>query len=116
MTIEGAMDADVFSAHVEQVLEPTLRPGDMVVMDNLSAQTAGIRERLERCGAQLISWPPYTPDLAPIERCWSKLKTYLRKAQARTREALDTAMREALATIAVADAHRWFIHCGYVLQ
>jgi transposase len=117
MTIDGATDAEVFRAYVEQVLCPTLRPGDIVIMDNLRAhKAAGIREAIEQAGAQVLYLPPYSPDLSPIEPCWSKLKTALRTAQARTREALERAIAQALATITVADAHSWFHHCGYALQ
>jgi transposase len=117
MTIDGATDTKVFRAYVEQVLCPTLRPGDIVIMDNLRAhKAAGIREAIEQAGAQVLYLPPSSPDLSPIEPCWSKLKTALRTAQARTREALERAIAQALATITVADAHRWFHHCGYALQ
>jgi transposase len=117
MTIEGATDAEVFRAYVEQVLRPTLRPGDIVRMDDLRAhKAAGIREAIEQAGAQVMYLPPYSPDLSPIEPCWSKLKTVLRTAQARTRAALEHAIVQALATITVADAHSWFHHCGYALQ
>jgi transposase len=117
MPIEGATDAEVFRAYVTQVLRPTLRPGDIVSMDNLRAhKAAGIRETIAQAGAQVVYWPPYSPDLSPIEPCWSKLKTALRTAKARTREALERAIAQALATITVADAHGWFRHCGYALQ
>ncbi len=117
MTIDGATDAEVFRVYVEQVLRPTLRPGDIVIMDNLRAhKAAGIREALEQTGARLQYLPPYSPDLSPIERCWSTLKTALRPAKARTREALDQALAHALATITVSDARSWFHYCGYALQ
>jgi transposase len=117
MTIDGATDAEVFHAYVEQVLCPTLAPGDVVIMDNLRAhKVAGIRERIEACGAQLIYLPPYSPDLSPIEPCWSKLKTLLRTAQARTRDALDAAIRQVLAAVTPSDARGWFRHCGYTLR
>jgi transposase len=117
MTIEGATDAAVFRVYVEQVLRPTLRPGDIVIMDNLRAhKAAGIREAIEQAGARLQYLPPYSPDLAPIERCWSKLKTALRTAKARTREALEHAIAQALATITASDARSWFLHCGYTLR
>jgi transposase len=117
MTRDGATDAEVFRAYVGQGLRPTLRPGDVVLMDHLRAnQAAGIREAIAQAGAHVLSLPPYAPDLSPIERCWSKLKTALRTAQARTREALEHAIVRALATITVADAHSWFHHCGYALQ
>ena len=117
MTIEGATDAEVFRVYVEQVLRPTLQPGDLVIMDNLRAHKAtGIREALEQTGARLLFRPPYSPDLSPIERGWAKLKTSLRKAQARPREALDTAITEALRTITATDAHGWFSYSGYALR
>jgi transposase len=117
MTVDGATGTDVFRTYVKQVLGPTLRPGDIVVMDNLRAHKAvGIQQALARRGARLLYWPPYSPDLSPIEPCWSKVKTALRTAKARTREALDTAITAALATITDADAQGWFRHCGYVLR
>ena len=116
MTIAGATAAEVFHADTAQVLGPTLRPGDIVVMANLSAhQLAPLREGIEGCGAQLLYLPPYSPDLAPIERAWSKIKPCLRAAQARTREALEMAIRQVLTTITAGDAHGWFIPCGYPL-
>jgi transposase len=116
MTIEGATDAEVFQAYAEQVLVPTLRPGDIVVLDNLSAHKMTIiREVIEGRGARLLYLPPYSPDLAPIEQAWSKIKTFLRAAQARTREALELAIQQALMTITAADAHGWFTYCGYTV-
>jgi transposase len=117
MTVEGATDAAVFRAYVKHVLGPTLSPGDIVVLDNLGAHKAvGIQQMLARRRVRLLYLPPYSPDLAPIEPCWSKLKTALRRAKARTREALDVAITEALATITETDARGWFLHCGYALQ
>lgn len=117
MSIDGATDAAVFRVYVEQVLVPTLAPGDVVVMDNLGAhKVKGIREAIEAVGAALIYLPPYSPDLSPIESCWSKLKTALRAAKARTRDALDQALRLALDTITADDACGWFDYCGYPLQ
>jgi transposase len=117
MTLDGATDAEVFRVYVAQVLRPTLRPGDIVIMDNLRAhKAAGIREAIEQTGARLQYLPPYSPDLSPIERCWSKLKTALRTAKARTREALEHAIAQALATITASDARSWFHHCGYALH
>jgi transposase len=117
MTVEGATDAEVFRAYVQQVLGPTLAPGDIVVLDNLRAHKAvGIQQMLARRRVRLLYVPPYSPDLSPIEPCWSKVKTGLRTAKARTREALDTALGQALATVTAVDAHNWFRHCGYVLH
>jgi transposase len=117
MTVDGATDGDVFRAYVEQVLGPTLVAGDVVIMDNLGAhKVAGIREAIEQRGAQVIYLPPYSPDLSPIEPCWSKVKTALRKAKARTREALESALEHVLSTVTAVDAQHWFAHCGYARQ
>lgn len=115
MTIPSATDGDVFRAYVEQVLCPTLQSGDVLVMDNLSAhKVAGIRELIQARGAQLIYLPPYSPDLNPIEQAWSKFKQFLRAAKARTSQALDEAITEALKTITPTNANAWFRHCGYL--
>jgi len=117
MTVESATDGDVFTAYVEQALCPKLKPGDVVVLDNLSAhKVAGIGQRIEACGAQLLYLPPYSPDLNPIEKAWSKFKKYLRDAKARTKEALDQAVTDALKTITADNAAAWFRHCGYGTQ
>jgi len=117
MTVEGATDTDVFCAYVSEVLSPTLVKGDIVVLDNLSAHKAQrVRELIEASGARLVYLPPYSPDFNPIERCWSKIKTFLRAAKARTRERLDEAIKQAFATITEADARAWFKHCGYALR
>jgi transposase len=117
MTVDGATDGDVFRAYVEQVLGPTLVVGDVVIMDNLSAhKVAGVREAIETRGAQVIYLPPYSPDLAPIKLCWSKVKTALRKAKARTRDALERALAQVISTVTAVDARHWFAHGGYPLQ
>jgi transposase len=117
MTVEGATDADVFLAYVEHVRAPTLRPGDIVVMDNLRAhKVTGGQPMIEGRGARLLSLPPYSPDRSPIEPAWSTLKPSLRTAKARTREALEAAITQALSRITAADAHGWFSYCGYTLQ
>ena len=114
MTVEGATDGEVFRAYVQGVLGRTLTRGDIVVMDNLGAhKVTGIREAIEARGAKLLYLPPYSPDLSPIERCWSKLKTALRARGARTHRALARALKRTLATITKADALAWFTHCGY---
>jgi transposase len=116
MTVDGATDGDVFRAFVEQVLCPTLQAGDIVVMDNLRAhKVAGIEAAIMSCGARLIYLPPYSPDLSPIEQCWSKLKTILRRVGARTREVLEVAITDALGSITATDALAWFTHCGYTV-
>jgi transposase len=92
MTVPSATDGEVFRAYVGQVLCPKLQPGDVVVMDNLSAhKVSGIREKIEACHAQVLYLPPYSPDLNPIEKAWSKFKQFLRAAKARSKEALDQA-------------------------
>jgi transposase len=117
MTIDGPTDSAVFRAYVSQVLAPTLAPGDIVVMDNLGAyKVKGVRETIEAVGATLLYLPPYSPDWSPIEPCWSKLKTYLRAAKARTRDLLDEALKRALGTVTGSDARGWFMHCGYSLR
>jgi transposase len=117
MTVEGATDANVFRAYIKHVLGPTLAPGDIVVLDNLRAHKAvGIQQMLARRRVRLLYLPPYSPDLSPIEPCWSKVKTSLRTAKARTREALDPALSQVLATVTAAHAYNWFRHCGYVLH
>ena len=116
MTIDRATDAEGFHAYVDQGLRPTLRPGDLVIMDHLRAhQAAGSREAIGPAGAQVVYWPPSSPDLSPIERCWAKLTTALRTAKARTREAREHAIAQALATVTVADAPRWLHHWGSAL-
>ena len=93
MTIEEATDADIFLAYVEQVLSSVLKPGDVVVMDNLSSHKVdGVRESIEKVGAELIYLPPYSPDLNPIEKAWAKLKQLLRSATARSKDALEQAI------------------------
>lgn len=114
MTVNGAVDGEIFRIYIREVLAPTLREGDIVVLDNLGAhRVAGIKEVVEAKGARLEYLPPYSPDYNPIEKCWSKIKTALRKAKARTREALEEALKQALLTISGADARAWFTHCGY---
>jgi transposase len=117
MTIDSATDAEVFHVYIEQVLRPTLRTGDIVIMDHRRAhKVAGFREAVEQARARLLYLPPYSPDLSPIEPCWSKLKTALRTAKARTREALEQTITQALPTITVSHALHGFHHCGYALQ
>lgn len=117
MTLPGAMNSDAFAAYVAQVLLPTLRPGQIVICDNLSVhKRADIRALIEDAGYSYIFLPAYSPDFNPIEQAFSKLKAALRRAQARSQDALDTAIKEALTTITPADARGWFAHAGYVLS
>ena len=107
MTIESPTDGDVFLAYLEQVLCPQLQPGQVVIMDNLAAhKVAGVRQLIEATGARLLYLPPYSPDFNPIEQAWSKIKHLLRSAKARTVEALEHAIAEALAAITAENA--WY--------
>src|SRR5271157_4417604 len=100
MTVEAATDREIFLTYLDQVLCPQLRPGDVVVMDNLSShKVKGVRERIEAAGAKLLYLPPYSPDLNPIEKAWAKLKQLLRAAKARTKEVLDQAITDLLPQI-----------------
>ncbi len=97
-----------------EVLLPSVSPGQVVVMDNLSTHTSEkVRQAIEADGCRLLFLPSYSPDLSPIEEAFSKLKTFLRRAQARRHEALQEAIIEALAAITAHDALGWFRHCGY---
>lgn len=117
MTVEAATDREIFLAYVERVLCPALKPGDVVVMDNLSSHKVdGVCEAIEKAQAEVLYLPPYSPDLNPIEKAWAKLKQRLRSAKARSKEALDNAIAEALGLISANNARAWFKHCKYGLQ
>lgn len=114
MSIEGAVDTEVFDAYVGRVLRPTMRAGDILVLDNLTAHKASCIERVAReCGATIIWLSPYSPDFSPIELMWSKIKAAMRAAKARTGEELEKALVAALELITEADCFAWFTHCGY---
>lgn len=116
MPVEGATDANVFRTYVKQVLGPTLAPGHIVVLDNLSVHKApGIQQALARRRARLLYLPLGAPDLSPMERCLSKVKIALRAVKARTREALDVAVQQAMETVTVIDVRNWLSHCGYAV-
>jgi transposase len=109
MTIEEPTDTDIFLAYVEHLLCPALKPGDVVVMDNLSAHKApAVRESIEKTGAEVLYLPPYSPDLNPIEKAWAKLKQLLRAVKARSKDALDQAITDALPSITPGNAQAWF--------
>jgi transposase len=115
-SIEQAMDGAAFLVFVREALVPTLREGDVVVMDNLGAhKVAGVKEAIEAVGARVAYLPPYSPDYNPIEPFWSKLKQFLRDAAARTTEALGQAIQQAVLTVTTSDLRGWFAHCGYSL-
>jgi transposase len=114
--VEGAMDGAAFAVYVRDVLAPTLRSGQLVVLDNLSVHKApALQALIAARGCQLLFLPAYSPDLNPIEQAFSKLKAHLRRLAARTREALLDALALALDTITPEDAHGWFRHSGYPL-
>ena len=114
MTIGGATDTEVFRAYVAEVLCPTLRPGDLVVMDNLAPHKSEPTIKiLTAAGAEVLFLPAYSPDLNPIEKMWSKVKAFLRSTEARTPEALLAAIGCALAQVTAHDALGWFVSCGY---
>ena len=115
--LEGALNGLAFQTYVAQVLGPTLQPGDVVVIDNLSAHKGvAIRAAIEARQARVVFLPPYSPDLNPIEKCWAKVKTALRAAKAQAFDALVKAVRDALHTITPNDAAAWFAHCGYTID
>lgn len=114
MALEGTTDTESFRAYVQAVLVPTLRPGDSVVMDNLSPHKSDPTLALiTQAGAQVLFLPAYSPDLNPIEMMWSKVKNLLRGAEARTQADLIVALGQALARVTPQDAVNWFVHCGY---
>lgn len=114
LTIEGTTDTEVFQTYVREVLVPTLRPGDLVVMDNLSPHKHAPTLRLiEAAGAGVRFLPAYSPDLNPIEKMWSKVKHHLRSAEARTGAELQAAIAAALASVTARDTLNWFASCGY---
>jgi transposase len=114
LTVEGATTSAVFEAYVEQVLAPTLRKSQVVVMDNLSAHKGErVRELIEERGCQLLYLTSYSPDFNPIEEAFSKIKRLVRKAEARTKEALLEAIGSALSAITTEDARGFIEHCGY---
>src|SRR5207244_11614250 len=116
MILVGAANGVAFELDVEQILAPSLTAGQIVVMDNLSIHKgAKVRSAIEARGCQLLFLPSYSPDLSPIEEAFSKLKAALRRASARTREALEEAICQALELITAQDARGWFAHCGYLL-
>lgn len=114
MSIEGSSDTVSFGIYMREILAPSLESGQIVVMDNLSVHTSGwVRELIEEKGCELWLLPPYSPDFNPIEQAFSKVKNLLRKAKARTLEALFEATMGALGEVVASDAHGYFAHCGY---
>jgi transposase len=115
MSVPGAVDGDACLVFTKDVLAPCLHPGNIVFMDNVPThKMPAIAAAITAVGARVKFLPPYSPDLSPIENCWSKVKTFLRRGAARTRKDLDAALSQALATITPDDIAGWFAHCGYV--
>jgi transposase len=115
MILEGAANAVAFEAYLEDVLVPSLQPGQIVVMENLPAHKgARVQQLIEDRGGQLLFLPAYSPDFSPIEETFSKIKAFLRRTGARTPEALQEAIAQALLTVTCQDALGWFRHCGYL--
>ena len=117
LTFEGGTNGDTFLWFIENILVPQLWFGAVVVMDNLSAhKVQGVTEAIESVGAKVIYLSPYSPDFNPIEHLWSKLKAYLRKVEARTKDILDNAIRDGLNLITLKDVRNWFTHCCYYTE
>ena len=117
LVLSGSVNGTVFYGYIEQCVAPTLQPGDILFMDNLSAhKVAGLEELIRSCGAHLLYLPPYSPDFNPIELVWSKVKTILRRLKARTLPDLIEALKQALQAITTQDIHSWFAHCGYAIN
>jgi len=115
MVIDSATDGTVFLTYVQKILAPTLKANELVIMDNLSShKMAPVVAAIEATGAEVHFLPPYSPDLNPIEKMWSKVKAYLRKVKARTKETLWQAIGAALSTVSASDALNWFKSCGYI--
>ena len=115
LVVDGAMNGDIFRAYVEQVLAPTLVPGDIVILDNLAShKVAGVREAIEARGASLVYLPPYSPDLNPIEQAFAKLKALLRKIAARTISALWDALGDIVARFTRQECANYLANAGYV--
>jgi len=116
MSVEGAVDTEIFNIFVSQVLVPALQPGEVVGLDNLSVHHASMSEQaVSAGGGSVVFLPPYSPDFSPLEPCWAKLKTFLRGCAARTRPLLDAALTKALQTLSPEDFQGWFRHCGYAV-
>jgi transposase len=115
--LEGSADATVFELYIEQIFAPSLHAGQIVILDNLNTHTGvKVRQAIESRVCQLLFLPSYSPDLSPIEEAFSKLKACLRRLGARTQEALQEAIEQALLAITARDACGWFTHCGYCVS
>lgn len=116
-TVDAATDTDIFGTFVHEALVPALRPGDVVVWDNLAPHKAlQVQDELKAAKATLMPLPPYSPDLSPIEPCWSKVKGHVRHTEPRSTEALGCAAAEGFSKVTGDDARGWFEHCGYCVH
>jgi len=114
LVFEGALNGELFKAYISECLVPNLHDGDIVIMDNLTShKVKGVVDQITAAGASVIYLPPYSPDLNPIEMMWSKMKAYLRKVKARTKESLEIAIAEALSLVTTSDISGWFTENGY---
>ncbi len=115
LILDGAANTEFFEIYVEQILLPSLEPGQIVIMDNASIHKGKkVQHLIEARNCQVLFLPAYSPDLSPIEEAFSKIKSVLRQKGARTREALQEALEYALTTVSATDARGWFSHCGYL--
>lgn len=114
LVFNGALNGEMFTEYMRHCLAPTLKAGDVVIMDNLSShKVKGLEKIVEERGARIEYLPPYSPDLNPVENMWSKIKAKLRKVKERCKDSLIDAVGAALETVTAQDAQGWFLHCGY---
>ena len=117
LVYEGALNGHLFKEYIANCLAPTLGEGDIVIMDNLTShKVKGVIEPIVAAGAKVVYLPPYSPDFNPIEMMWSKVKAFLRKVKARTKELLEDAIAEALDSVTTSDILAWFAECGYSIR
>jgi transposase len=117
MIYSGALNGELFKSYLENFLVPTLKAGDILIMDNLSShKVKGVNNLIENEGAKIIFLPPYSPDLNPIEQMWSKIKAFLRKTKSRTKDCLEKNISKAFNTIKQSDINGWFKCAGYSIQ
>jgi len=117
MIFSGSLTGELFKEYLKKFLVPTLKPGDIVIMDNLSShKVAGVNEIIESAKAKIMYLPPYSPDLNPIEQMWSKIKAYLRKIKARTKDTLYAEIKNAFNIVSKVDILGWFGCAGYSKQ
>ncbi|MCL1876402.1 MAG: IS630 family transposase [Synergistaceae bacterium] len=117
LVFEGSLNGELFKEYISQFLAPTLKEGDIVIMDNLTShKVKGVADLIATTGAKVVYLPPYSPDLNPIEMLWSKMKAYLRKTKVRVKELLNNVISDALACISISDILAWFAEDGYGIQ